>query len=252
MTVAKPPTPTAKPARAPDVVAGALRRRILSGELAPGDLLPAEGELVSQLGVSRETVRVALRLLDAEGLTATSQGRSGVRIRHPEPDRVARSLVQLLTLTGATWGDLLRFRKMLEPAAAALVAEHASAQQRSAIADIAERGIAPDGAGYHEFHDLLVHASGNPILTTVLAAVEQAVRWAAAEQDITQYDRDEAARSHRAIAKAITARDARAAEHRMRRHLDAALGHVEASGLLGAPMIPPSRWSGENTDLPWR
>jgi DNA-binding FadR family transcriptional regulator len=242
----------AKPSRAPDVVAAALRRRILSGELAPGDSLPTEAELINQLGVSRETVRMALRLLDAEGLTATSQGRSGVRIRHPEPERVARSLVQLFTLTGATWGDLLAFRKMLEPAAAAHVAEWASTDEQAAIAEIAERGISPDGAGYHEFHERLVQASGNPLLTTVLAAVEQAVRWAAAEQDITQYDRTEAARSHRAIARAISARDPHKAEHRMRQHLDAALRHVEASGLLGAPMIPPSRWSGDNSDLPWR
>jgi len=34
--------------------------------------------------------------------------------------------------------------------------------------------------------------------------------------------------------------------------LKAALRHVEASGLRGAPMIPPSRWRGENSDLPWR
>jgi DNA-binding FadR family transcriptional regulator len=242
----------AKPSRAPDVVAGVLRRRILGGELEPGDSLPPESDLISQFGVSRETVRVALRLLDAEGLTATSQGRSGVRICHPEPERVARSLVQMLTLTGATWGDLLSFRKMLEPAAAAHVADHASPGERAAIAEVAGRGIAPDGADYHEFHDLLVQASGNPILTTVLAAVEQAVRWAAAEQDITQYDREEAARSHRAIAKAIAAGDAGKAERRMRLHLDAALAHVEASGLLSEPMIPPSRWRGDNSDLPWR
>ncbi|BBY08440.1 FadR/GntR family transcriptional regulator [Mycobacterium noviomagense] len=248
MTTAK----SFRTSRAADVVAASLRRQILSGELAPGDSLPTESELISQLGVSRETVRVALRLLDAEGLTTTSQGRSGVRIRHPEPERVARSLVQLLTLTGATWGDLLAFRKLLEPAAAAHVAQHASAQQKAALAEVAERGIAPDGAGYHEFHELLVQASGNPILTTVLAAVEQAVRWAAAEQDITQYDREEAAKSHRAIADAIAAGDAQKAEHRMRRHLDAALRHVDASGLLGAPMIPPSRWRGDNSDLPWQ
>lgn len=243
---------TAKPARAPEIVAGALRRRILGGELAPGDSLPTEADLVSQLGVSRETVRLALRVLDAEGLTETSQGRSGVRIRHPEPDRAARSLVQLLTLTGATWGDLLEFRRMLEPAAAAQVAERASAKERKTIADIACGGIAPDGTGYHEFHDVLVQASGNPILTTVLAAVEHAVRWAAAEQDISQYDRQEAARSHRVIAKAIAERNPRRAEHVMRRHLDAALQHVDASGLRDAPMIPPSRWRGEGTTLPWR
>jgi len=234
------------------MVAATLRRRILSGELMPGDSLPTEAELINQLGVSRETVRMALRLLDAEGLTSTSQGRGGVRIRHPEPERIAHSLVQLFTLTGATWGDLLAFRKMLEPAAAAHVAEHATADQRRRIAAVAGGGIAADGSGYHEFHELLVQASGNPLLTTVLAAVEQAVRWAAAEQDITQYDREEAAKSHRAIAAAIEAKDAAQAEHRMRQHLDAALRHVEASGQRGAPMIPPSRWRGDNSDLPWR
>jgi len=109
----------------------------------------------------------------------------------------------------STWGDLLDFRTMLEPAAAAHVAEHATAPQRERIAAVAERGIAPDGTGYHEFHELLVQASENPLLTTVLAAIEQAVRWAAAEQDISQYDRDEAAKSHRAIAAAITAKDPR-------------------------------------------
>jgi GntR family transcriptional repressor for pyruvate dehydrogenase complex len=244
-------TPSA-PARLSDVVAATLRRQILSGDLAPGDSLPTEGELVGQLGVSRETVRMALRLLDAEGLTTTSQGRSGVLIRHPEPERVARSLVQLFTLTGATWGDLLTFRIMLEPAAAAHVAEHASTQQREHIAAVAEGGIAPDGTGYHEFHELLVEASENPLLTTVLAAVEQAVRWAAAEQNITQFDRAEAAKSHRAIAAAITAKEPQKAQRRMEQHLSAALQHVEASGLRAAPMIPPSRWRGDNTDLPWR
>ncbi|HEY6817806.1 MAG TPA: FCD domain-containing protein, partial [Mycobacterium sp.] len=88
--------------------------------------------------------------------------------------------------------------------------------------------------------------------TTVLAAIEQAVRWAAAEQDISQYDRDEAAKSHRAIAAAITANDPQQAQRRMKQHLKAALRHVEVSGLRGAPMIPPSRWRGENSDLPWR
>ena len=240
-----------RPSRAPDVVAATLRRRILSGELAPGDSLPTEGELITQLGVSRETVRMALRLLDAEGLTATSQGRSGARsvtgtrAGGPFPGAVVHAHRRDM-------GDLLDFRTMLEPAAAAHVAEHATAPQRKRIAAVAERGIAPDGTGYHEFHELLVQASENPLLTTVLAAIEQAVRWAAAEQDISQYDRDEAAKSHRAIAAAVTAKDPQKAQRRMEQHLKAALRHVEASGLRDAPMIPPSRWRGENSDLPWR
>ena len=155
MTLANP----SSPARLPDLVAGTLRRRILSGELAPGDCLPTEGELISQLGVSRETVRMALRLLDAEGLTTTSQARNGVRIRHPEPERMARSLVQLFTLTGAT-GDSA-FRIMLDRGRGH-VAEHATTSQRKRIVAVADAGIAADGTGYHEFHELVIKASGNP------------------------------------------------------------------------------------------
>lgn len=220
--------------------------------MLPGDSLPSEAELISQLGVSRETVRMALRLLDAEGLIVTRQGRSGVQVRHPEVQQTARTLVQLLTLTGATWADLMSFRQMLEPSAAGYVAEFASDETRAAISAAAQRGIAADGSGYHEFHEILVQASGNPILTTVLAAIEQAVRWAAAEQNITQFDREEAARSHREIAKAIVARNSQQAEQRMRKHLEAAYRHVEHSGLLNELMIPPERWSGDDASIPWR
>jgi hypothetical protein len=61
-----------------------------------------------------------------------------------------------------------------------------------------------------------------------------------------------AAKSHRAIAAAVAAKDGQKAHRRMEQHLDAALRYGEASGLRGAPMIPPSRWRGDNSDLPWR
>lgn len=84
-------------------------------------------------------------------VAASAAGFHGVGVNR-ETVRVAWSLVQLLTLTGARWGDLLVFSKMLEPATAAYVAQHSTADEWSAIAEVAERGIAPDDTGYHEFH----------------------------------------------------------------------------------------------------
>ncbi|MQA27190.1 MAG: GntR family transcriptional regulator [Micromonosporaceae bacterium] len=82
------------------VVADALRARIRSGDLRPGDRLPTEHELMAEYGVSRNTVRLALNLLTAEGLITGGRGRAGrvVRLRelitihvahHDEPGRGA-------------------------------------------------------------------------------------------------------------------------------------------------------------------
>src|SRR5689334_9698910 len=58
-------------------VAAQLRAQIVAGSLSPGSRLPAEGELASMFGVSRSTVREALRLLTSQGLAVTKRGVAG-------------------------------------------------------------------------------------------------------------------------------------------------------------------------------
>src|SRR5919108_1524174 len=231
--------------KAYDVVAAELRRRILGGGLQPGDPLPSEGELIEELGVSRETVRVALRLLEAEGLVDTRRGRGGVRVRHPEPGHASRSLAQIITLSGATWRDLFEFRKLVEPAAAAGAATHATDEQRAALVALAERGIGVHGAAHDEFHTLLAQISGNPILVMVLEGVSQAIRSQQhSEEEAGRFDLEAAADSHRKIAQAVAAGDARRAEKRMRDHIVAFETAVDRFNALDLPLIPDSHWRG--------
>ncbi|WP_074173400.1 winged helix-turn-helix domain-containing protein [Caballeronia calidae] len=63
-----------------DVLAGQIRDAILRGEIPEGQFLPSETELILQTGITRGAVRVALRLLAAEGLLRTRLGRFGGKI----------------------------------------------------------------------------------------------------------------------------------------------------------------------------
>lgn len=235
--------------KAYELVAADLRGRILGGELAAGDTLPNEGELIDQLGVSRETVRVALRMLGSEGLLEVRRGRGGIRVTHPDPERASQAIVQLVTLTGATWRHLHEFRKIVEPAAASLAAEVASPAERAALVALADRGIGDAGEGYREFHSVLAAAADNPLLAIVLAVVEDAVQWAVALTEIAQLDVKAATISHRAIAQAINDGDAERAAAKMRHHLAGVEEHGRKSGLLDDPIAPPSRWLEQSNGL---
>jgi len=79
--------------KAADVLAGALRARIRSGEWPEGYALPAERDLSAETGLSRTSVREALRMLEVDGLIEIRAGRNGgARVRRPAGDEFTRQL----------------------------------------------------------------------------------------------------------------------------------------------------------------
>src|SRR5690606_27941135 len=76
--------------KAAELVAGRIRSQIVRGELREGDALPTEGELMKEFGVSRPTLREALRVLEAESLISVHRGsRGGARVRVPQSNVAA-------------------------------------------------------------------------------------------------------------------------------------------------------------------
>ena len=74
-----------------ELVAGTLRRMVVDGQLKEGDFLPNEAELMTHFGVSRPTLREAVRVLESERLVEVRRGsRTGARVRVPGPEIVAR------------------------------------------------------------------------------------------------------------------------------------------------------------------
>jgi len=155
------------------LVAERLRGQIASGEMAPGDTLPSESELMKQMGVSRPTLREAMRVLESEGLLQLGRGaRSGAAILAPSIERAARYGALYLATQGTTIGDIHQVRTLLEPPLAAHHAESAKKQVIRSLQDcvaeqeaaLAERDYTRAVTAVNEFHGQLVRYSPNNAL----------------------------------------------------------------------------------------
>ena len=197
---------------------------ITSGRLAPGDPLPSEPALGKQLGISRPTVRLALRTLETRGLIATRHG-VGAVVADRAREAAVDSIELMLQQTGAGPRDMLEVRSMLEGHGAALAAERATEADLAAIAAAVD-GMRTPGLAIPDlieldlaFHVRLNEATQN----TVLVALGHAIRGLLRETIAATYDRDPrpAARvaEHTRILAAVAAHDPAAAEAAMAVHL---------------------------------
>ena len=155
-------------------------RRILSGELAPGAMLPREAELVQELGISRTVVREAIKVLAAKGLVEARQ-RLGMRVR-PEaawnlldPDVLAWQAAA--GPSPALTAHLVELRRLIEPATARLAAARRTESQLQAIEAAVQgmRAATDEPLAYYRadlaFHRAVFAASGNPFVDRLGAIV---------------------------------------------------------------------------------
>lgn len=157
----------------PHIIAQQLRSKIASGELRPGDSLPSESELLKEFGISRPTLREALRVLESETLIQLGRGsRSGATILAPSVEMAAQYGRLFLATHDTTLGQIHEVRSILEPPLAGLHAKLANADvlkeligcvklQREALEQLDYIGAA---AAVNQFHVQLVRKSGNNAL----------------------------------------------------------------------------------------
>lgn len=207
-------------------LASRLREQILAGQLKPGDRLPVEPDLCAMYGVSRSTVREALRVLSSEGLLVTRRGVAGGSfVVHPDPDHIRRYLLSsfaLFTDAGSV-ANLLEVRLLLEVPAAGLAAERRTAEQLEALRRSLSKPRRDRGRGFaanRGFHEVLLAAAGNPLLTAVTAPVFGVLenRFARDEAEHAFFERVD--RDHREIFAAVESGDREAAEQAQREHLE--------------------------------
>ena len=159
----------------PQQIADELHQLIVSGKLAEGDSLGHEPELVERFGVSRPSLREALRILEARGLISVVRGRGGGVVVHELDGRVtARTAALLLQARNVSLADVHEARSLLEPTAVRVIA--ASRSRRSAAAELRRRIdeemsviMDPDafGPANARFHEHLVALAGNQTLSIV-------------------------------------------------------------------------------------
>jgi DNA-binding FadR family transcriptional regulator len=232
--------------RAWEVVLQHIERDLLSGALKPGDHLPPERALATELGVGRSSVREAIRVLEVLGLirTATGSGPAAGAIIVALPGGGMSALMRLqVAAQGFAVGDVVKTRLVLEAAviealATASVAPHlAPARQLLDAMDQTALTEAEFLALDAQFHLALAEASGNQVITAmmaglrnsiesyVLAAVPNPHSWPTASARLRA--------EHRAILAAVENGDATDAVGRVRAHIT---GYYAESRL---PTTPP-------------
>ena len=207
-----------------------LERAILSGKLAPGDLLPSEREISAEMGVSRSVVREALGRLASLGLVRSLHG-SGTRVEAPSGKLVATGYQILLKRGEVRLSDVAAVRLPLETAIAAEAARRRTDDHLARLAETQEALANPRGAlEVHvkadlAFHAILAEATGNPLFGMVLAPIQELLI-ETRRRTLGRHGAALALDHHALILDAVRAGDPAAAEGAMRAHLEANFEHL--------------------------
>jgi DNA-binding FadR family transcriptional regulator len=216
--------------RASEKVVEQIRAAFFRG-MRPGDWLGTETELAERFGVSRLTIRDAVRTLEAQGIVDVKVGaRGGLRIADSDPDRFSEALAVQVHLLGVPWEEIAEAMRAVEPTAARLAAlrrddadlerlEHLVKEQHDALGDGHRFHVAAS-----EFHLALAKASRNRALFVAARALRinhDRLLEPEAKPPITRVMADE----HAELLAAVRAGDGDLAERLMSRHLDKIAEH---------------------------
>ena len=167
--------------RAFEEIAEQIRGELVSRRLRAGDRLPAERALAEQFGVSRNTLREALRSLENSGLLRLQKGASGgAFVRESTGDAIITGLRDMFHLGAIRPAHLTEARVMIESIAVRAACERATSEDIEALnANIASAERAArdkidfyDQAAIHlEFHRILARATKNPVMVIVMEAL---------------------------------------------------------------------------------
>ncbi len=204
-----------------------IRKLVELGELPPGAKLPPERSLARQLGVSRSTLREAIRALVVMNVLVSRHG-DGPYVTSLEPALLAEPFRFLPSISDATLLHLFEVRQLVEPACAALAARRIEDRELEELEQIlAESGDAegPDellGRDL-ELHTAIVRATHNPMLLHLMAGVGR-LALAGRHRTVTLPGVvEQSGRDHRRIVRALTRRSPEDAAASMALHLE----HVE-------------------------
>lgn len=216
-----------------EVLASKLRERILSGAIPAGENLPNERELGDQTGLSRGSIREALRILEAQGLVATKAGRNGGRVAlQPTFEFLETSIQAFIRGRQIPFLILLETIEALEPSLAALAAEHRTDEDLQTLTQInGELQSTKDAKLFHEangrWHLTVARASHNPLLIAVAQALGPSLHDPHVEDFASAEIQQAVMQAHERVYRAIVERDSDAARRRMARHVQAYRARIE-------------------------
>lgn len=206
-----------------------IRKAIMDGTFNQGDRLPSEAKLAEAFGVSRATVREALRAISESGLIVTTPGATGGSFvqkvdHHSLADLVSERLSNVLGLGSVTYEEVGAFRDMLEVPSARLAAEHRTEAHLEAIREAIDEEKDAKSSDDQvvqlnaSFHSAVAEASGNRVLIAFVGALHRLahpITFIATDDEVGAT----AVRHHIDIFKAIEEQDPDGAAAAMAEHL---------------------------------
>jgi GntR family transcriptional repressor for pyruvate dehydrogenase complex len=212
------------PLSTPDLLTIRLQRMILSGEIPEGAKIPPERVLAEQLGVSRSSLRDALRLLELRGLIERKQGR-GTTVLGAGHGRHANDIAFSLDGDVGDLANVLEVRACVEPPVAARAASRATrvdvAQLRQLVNEMApslptQEFVQLDWL----FHRTIAQYTHNPLLLRLLDRVSEITEVSRRESLVSRSRQRSSTQEHKEIFDAIAAHDPVAAFSAAQRHVE--------------------------------
>jgi len=190
-----------------------IKSMIVSGALQAGDRLPREADLAAELGLSRSSLREAVRALSLVNILDVRQG-DGTYVTSLRVPLLLEALSFIVDFhRDATVLEFLRVRRILEPAATAMAAERITQEESQELRTLLDR-LGPDPevedlvANDLEFHRRIAACSGNSVLYSLLETLSGPTTRARVWRGLTQSGaKERTLAEHRAILDALTARD---------------------------------------------
>ena len=213
--------------RMSEIIVEKIRELMREGQLKPGDRLPPERELCERFGVSRVTMREALRMLESAGLVEIRVGaRGGAFVTAPSSNRVGEGLADLLTLSVISAADVTEVRLILEVGIVPLVCERATEEDLAALEKICERSEEALRNGEYsmdmslEFHTAVAQATHNPALEMLVESFRGPILMSLQEaREVAPEMGGLGTKEHEQFIEAVRRRDAGEASRIMREHL---------------------------------
>lgn len=232
----KPVYRAVKTSRLYEQIVKQVEESILSGQLKPGDQLPAERDLAQSFGVSRTAVREAVKTLTEKGLVEAFSGR-GTFVTNGTSQAIRQSLDLMIRINHQEGSaHLAELRLVLEPEIAGLAASRIDAQLLGTMKEtvaIMERNLHEREAYIEadlDFHLALAEAAGNPLILSLLDSIVGLLREQRSRIFDVEGGPERGQYHHKRILAAVEQRDPEAARGAMREHLQQVLSDSYSPG----------------------
>jgi DNA-binding FadR family transcriptional regulator len=213
--------------RVSQVIVDQIKALVRDGRLKPGDRLPSERELCTRFGVSRVTVREALRVLEANGLLTIRVGaHGGAFLTSPTTERLSEGLADLISVSTLTAANVTEARIIVELGILPLAVERATDEDIAALFEMVDDAEQELEAGAYDvemsaaFHIRVAQCTHNPAIAMLVQSFHGPLLMSLAEAHQSAPMNSRGIDEHRKLSQAIKDRDLAAAREIATTHLD--------------------------------